>query len=140
MHLYIPPTFLIPSAIQWRFSILIPPSTQFPRHLIRKTSAKFPSFCLCFHPDPSPNMPPAVKPLVLAPLPICKPPMPSLAHPLNVTAYTQPDIYANYLDSILTPSTENIANSSLTTIVDLKALTHLHEENGCQLITHEFDE
>ena len=99
-----------------------------------------PSHC---HPDPSPNMPSAVKQLVLAPLPIHKPPMPSLTHPLNVIAYIQPDIYANYIDSVFTSSTENIVHFSLIIFVDLKALAHLREENGHQfsdLITHELDE
>jgi hypothetical protein len=98
--------------------------------------------------DSSPNMPPAapttaVKQPVLASLPVRKPSMPPLPRPLNVTAYTQPDIYANYIDSVLTPSTTNAARSSLTTIVDPEALAHLREENGRQfsdLITHEMNQ
>ena len=97
------------------------------------------------HPDPSPKIPPA--PIAahpaLAPLPVRKPPIPSLARPLNVTAYTQPKIYFDYISSVLTPSTTNAARSSLTTIVDPVALTHLREENGRQfsdLITHEFNQ
>jgi hypothetical protein len=99
-----------------------------------------PSHC---HPDLSSNMSSAVKQLVLAPLLIHKPMMPSLTHPLNVIAYIQPDIYANYIGSVFTSSTENIVHFSLIIFVDFKALAHLREENGHQfsdLITYEFDE
>ena len=58
-----------------------------------------------------------------------RPPRPALPRPLNISAYTRPDIYREYIEKELTPKTENAAHSSLTTIVDEEALLCLRHEN-----------
>lgn len=74
----------------------------------------------------------ALPPPILAQLPSRKPPRPALPRSLNVTAYTKGDLYLSYVQSVLTPASAHLARSSLTTILDTKALSYLRKENGAQ--------
>lgn len=79
------------------------------------------------------------KPL-LALLPFRKAPRPPLPRPLNIAAYTKPKLYQSYIDLVLTPVAVDAARSSLTTIIDSKALSHLRKNNGRQfndIVQHE---
>lgn len=58
-----------------------------------------------------------------------KPPRPALPRPVNISAYTQPHLYNEYIKRELVPATVNAAHSSLTTIVDQEALFLLRHEN-----------
>jgi hypothetical protein len=94
--------------------------------------------------QPQSNLsPPAVainaastQPVLLPPRPGRKPPRPAIPRPLNVTAYTRPSHHGPYIDLVLTPSTKNVARSSLTTMAETETLAMIRKENGHHFADH----